>query len=386
MNRLTDPHTTLAEKLGITEADLHERKALLDIGPEQVAELISLRPAVAMIVDDVIEEFYDRQLSVPAIRAMIGDTDTLLHLKRAFKPYVLELFSGDYGMDYVQRRLRAGRVHGRIGVPPKFYVSAIYLLIKILGERLEPNTGSPYPPPSLRRLLLLDLELTIDTYMHGLVAQVAAGNEALALHSRQLETLVNERTEQIQAMSRIDTLTGLGNRAALIETLDAACRLAGLDGVQHCLLFIDLDGFKAVNDDRGHVAGDDLLRSIGQILRRSCRSEDRVFRYGGDEFCILMPGIGAEGASQLRLRLDVLIREATDGQLGISAGWAVIAPHAAAEPDKVLREADKAMYADKKARAARRAQALPQPLAKDRAAVSPPPKGTPADPGKDDTV
>jgi len=355
---LNDPNESLAEKLGITEADVRERKKMLDIGPEEATELLSLRPAIAMVVQDVIDEFYRFQLEVPAIRAIIGDTDTLLHLKHALRTYVMELFSGEYGIDYVKRRLRAGRVHGRIGVPPKFYVSAIYRLIRVIGAKLEPHTGSAFPPPSLRRLLLFDLELTIDTYIHGLLAQVDASKEALAEYSRQLEALVEERTEQIHALSRIDTLTGLGNRSALLEALEEACRKAAKGEVGFCLLFLDLDGFKKVNDTEGHAAGDDVLRNVGQLLKRSCRAADRIFRYGGDEFCVILPELGAEGALQMRGRLDEIVRNSSSGRFGLSSGWSLVAAGRETDTETILREADAAMYEDKKSR---RKRAKPDP-------------------------
>lgn len=361
-----DPAETLAQQLGITAADLRERKLLLGICASEEAELSRLRPSVELVIDDIIETFYRRQLATPAIRAMIGDKDTLTHLKSAMRAYVLDLFSGDYGVEYAERRLRVGRVHGRIGIPSKYYISAIFQLLLVLGEFLERETGSTYPPPCLRRLLLLDIELTFDTYIHGLMGQVEALREELAGYSRELEEVVRERTARIETLSRVDELTGLYNRRALTEALERECAAAQRRGGSLCLMFLDLDDFKLVNDTNGHATGDTLLKSVAQVLRMTCRVSDMVFRYGGDEFCLLLPETDDDGAATLCDRLVAETGRASDDVLGISVGWAVSGPDTYHSPEELLRRADNAMYAQKKTGAADKV--IPVPAMLERAA------------------
>ncbi|MDF0600914.1 GGDEF domain-containing protein [Psychromarinibacter sp. C21-152] len=378
-----DPTETLAEQLGITAADLRERKLLLGIRAEEEAELLRLRPSVELMVDDIIDAFYSRQLDIPAIRAMIGDKDTLTNLKRAMRSYVLDLFGGDYGVEYAERRLRVGRVHGRIGIPSKYYISAVFQLLSVLGQFLEKETGSAYPPPCLRRLLFLDIELTFDTYIHGLTGQIHALQEELVGYSRELEEVVRERTVRIETLSRIDELTGLYNRRALSESLERECAAAERRGGALCLMFVDLDDFKLVNDRQGHATGDALLKTVAQVLRMTCRVSDMVFRFGGDEFCLLLPETDGDGAAILGERLMAETGRASEGAVSLSVGWAVSGPDTYAGPEDLLRQADAAMYADKNDAPA----ALPRPrrrgrrTARRQADPGGPAIGAPAAPG-----
>ncbi len=119
-----------------------------------------------------------------------------------------------------------------------------------------------------------------------------------------LVCLVHHRTWQLaEDNARTDPLTGLGNRRRLEE---ATARMLRQDGPMS-VLFLDLDGFKAVNDGRGHLFGDQLLVEIADRLRTGVRSDDLVVRLGGDEFAVLVPGAAAH-ASVVARRLQVAMR------------------------------------------------------------------------------
>lgn len=345
MSRI-DPNESLADKLGITSTDLRERKLLLGIDAEVEAALARMKPAIEPVIDPVIEAFYERQLAVPAIRAMIGDKDTLTHLKRAMRRYVLELFGGDYGLDYAAKRLRVGRIHGRIGIPSKYYIGAITLLMAVLSDHLRRQDPAA-PVQHLKLILLFDLELTFDTYVHGLLGQVEAANEALTTYSRELEEIVRERTARIELLSRTDQITGLNNRRQFTAALERECAAAQRRNAPLALLFADLDGFKAINDTEGHATGDAYLAIVGQVLHRVAGNPDLTFRFGGDEFCMLLPGAGEETVRQLAHRLQTELARATEGKLSLSAGWTISGPKVFMDPDELLRRADQAMYSEK---------------------------------------
>jgi diguanylate cyclase (GGDEF)-like protein len=100
-----------------------------------------------------------------------------------------------------------------------------------------------------------------------------------------------------------DGLTGLGNHRAFQEEFEAQVDQARRYGHPLSLVLIDIDEFKLVNDSSGHAVGDDLLAEVGRILRRATRQSDRAYRIGGDEFALLLPHTGADGAMQLGQRL-----------------------------------------------------------------------------------
>jgi diguanylate cyclase (GGDEF)-like protein/PAS domain S-box-containing protein len=146
-----------------------------------------------------------------------------------------------------------------------------------------------------------------------------------------------------------DALTGLPNRRRMQDALGATLR-SGAVGV----LFVDLDGFKPVNDAHGHEAGDELLRQVSQRLNSCVRENDVLARVGGDEFVILMPGVHDTTDTEAmcgRIRAAIETPFVIDGNevvIGASVG-VHLAPHSG-DPDEALRAADHAMYTIKKSR------------------------------------
>ncbi|WP_163558715.1 diguanylate cyclase [Halomonas sp. NO4] len=164
---------------------------------------------------------------------------------------------------------------------------------------------------------------------------------------RQLEAL-RERE------SRTDPLTQLPNRRALNERLPEAMARARRLGAPLALLFIDLDGFKAVNDAQGYAAGDSLLREIAARLREAVRETDSVGRLAGDEFVVVLEGIGAEDALAVARKLIAVIDRPLmlprgEARVSASIGVAPYAPDGDLTPETLLQRADSAMYVAKRA-------------------------------------
>jgi diguanylate cyclase (GGDEF)-like protein len=111
----------------------------------------------------------------------------------------------------------------------------------------------------------------------------------------------------LQVQAARDALTGLGNRRALDADLQKIIDTCQSTGTDACLLMIDVDHFKPLNDTLGHAAGDQLLREIGQLIRSNLRAEDHAYRAGGDEFVILMPGANLAAGMTLSARLGSLV-------------------------------------------------------------------------------
>jgi diguanylate cyclase (GGDEF)-like protein len=155
--------------------------------------------------------------------------------------------------------------------------------------------------------------------------------------------------EKLARKAAEDPLTGLANRNTFADRVESALSLRTVRAVRADvgLLYIDLDGFKAVNDTYGHAAGDDVLRDVADRLRRVTRAHDTVARLGGDEFAVLMPRIGPEGLDALVTRvMEVLSEPHVIHGLEVGVGPSVGAYLASRgeSPADALDRADAAMY------------------------------------------
>jgi diguanylate cyclase (GGDEF)-like protein len=156
--------------------------------------------------------------------------------------------------------------------------------------------------------------------------------------------------QKAEALSVTDDLTRLYNSRYLNLVLRRESKRASRSGRPLSLLFLDLDGFKQVNDTHGHQAGSKALVEASVIVHRSARETDVSARFGGDEFAVILPDTGSEGAvsvaERIRDRISACQFLASDGlsiHLTASIGVATL-PDVAASADELLRAADKAMY------------------------------------------
>lgn len=278
---------SLAEHMHLGETEIQERKDLLEFTPDLETELSGFHQTALAIAESVVSELYAHQISVSEIEGVIGDKDTLSRLKNAMQTYVVQLFNGTYGIDYVNSRLRIGKVHARIGVETHHYLSSVSRLQGILTSRAIQNGGSPKLIKALHKLLLFDTQFVIDTYIQGLVSEVEQGKDKLAQYAESLEIKVRKRTSEIERLARTDELTGLETRQQFLTTLTQD--MENVRGFRQglSLVFIDIDDFKTINDTRGHIEGDRVLKQVGKAIRKAFDGHGRGYRFGGDEFCIL---------------------------------------------------------------------------------------------------
>lgn len=150
-------------------------------------------------------------------------------------------------------------------------------------------------------------------------------------------------------LAQTDPLTATLNRRLLPDTLAAALERRGQRGETSTLIVLDVDHFKSINDAHGHARGDDILVRLGELLRGSVRDEDRIFRYGGEEFVILLPGEPTAAAVGLaeRLRRDVA-RYGEESGFGITISLGIAELQDGDTVDGWLDRADQALLVAKR--------------------------------------
>jgi two-component system cell cycle response regulator len=259
--------------------------------------------------DDLVRDLRVRPSDTPLLARLVAEPDPqpLFFDPRIEDPFVGGILARTGSQALVVVPIAAnGRFHGILNV------SAVDR-----PERLDPS-------PSL-----LDL-------LSGVVAQASTALDNASL----LETMSHQ--------ARHDNLTGLLGHRAFQEALDAQLDIDEA-GATFTLATIDIDDFKLVNDVHGHPTGDEALCQVAEALRGSLRDQDTVFRVGGEEFAVLLPGLTARDALPVaeRLRLAVAGAPFSPG-LRVSVGlasWPADAP----DRDALLASADAALYAAKRA-------------------------------------
>jgi diguanylate cyclase (GGDEF)-like protein len=181
---------------------------------------------------------------------------------------------------------------------------------------------------------------------------LAAYDRAAAAVDRYRATVLRHRAEEYLRNAYRDELTGAMQRDVGLSRLVAEISHCERSGASLSVIFVDVDGLKNINDTRGHDAGDQVLRDVGNTLARSLRSYDLVIRYGGDEFVVALPDAVVEQAeARLGPIVDMLRR--TNRDASVTAGLSQL--QQGDTLDEVLRRADQDMYARRATRG------IPQP-------------------------
>ena len=198
-------------------------------------------------------------------------------------------------------------------------------------------------PVTVQKCLALQVIRTENDDLH---AELSQSLSELAVANRELQQMI----QRLEIAARTDDLTKLSNRRWLNLMLESRWEEATRNGIPLAFMMIDLDGFKALNDAYGHQKGDEILRLAARVLEANCRSIDISARFGGDEFCVLMPHADPDSAVQVAHRIaaafDEAIAAVTESGIYVSMSigvshWQVTHPINA---DELVRHADEAMY------------------------------------------
>ena len=175
-------------------------------------------------------------------------------------------------------------------------------------------------------------------------AELEKAREQLHLRQKQLE----DANSRLGDLAMTDPVTGLKNRRAYQERLDEEVERAQRYKLRLALLLADIDRFKLYNDRYGHPEGDRALKGFGKVLTEVSRLSDTVARFGGEEFCIILPNTGAEEAARLAERIQASLKGTEFGMRGVTAsfGCAEVGPGKDAK-ERIVADADRALYQSK---------------------------------------
>lgn len=204
------------------------------------------------------------------------------------------------------------------------------------------------------RVQAIHHELTTGADVVSVVERLVKANEQMQSQLKAAEQRMQEQSQEIESHmkeARTDVLTELSNRRAFDDALDRCVEAFRTCGRPCCVMMIDIDHFKKVNDTYGHQAGDEVLRNIGQVLRRNAAAGEVVCRYGGEEFAIIYPALEIAAvipraeAVRAAVAFEVTEIQGLDLKVTASAGLAQLQPNESEEA--LVKRADLALYVSK---------------------------------------
>lgn len=232
---------------------------------------------------------------------------------------------------------------------------------------LENNlTENAFLPDRVGLLEILSSQAAVSIDNARLYSDLAKKNEELKKYQEGLEHLVEERTrelnasfiklqslnDQLENLSITDGLTGIFNRRHLDKLLQSEWHRLAREKQSVCILMIDIDHFKKFNDEKGHQAGDEVLRlTAATITAQIRRPADFACRYGGEEFTVVLPCTDSNGGMIMAEKIRLAVSQKSEGlgtPLTISIGLASIIPSAAMTAETLIEQADSALYCAKK--------------------------------------
>ena len=160
----------------------------------------------------------------------------------------------------------------------------------------------------------------------------------------------HDQRERLEHLATIDPLTGIKNRRSMDQELDLAAANAQRTGLPYALVMLDIDHFKKINDEHGHGVGDGVLTDLLALLKQNTRKSDQLFRYGGEEFVLLLPGVDGIGLKAVMNNLQQVLRKYMKHPGGsVTASFGVALLEHGESVDSWLARADAALYEAKEA-------------------------------------
>jgi diguanylate cyclase (GGDEF)-like protein len=317
---------------------------------------------ISAIKHRLSKDFQLAVLSLMGVIALVGITPFLVlrAINGTWEAFVVDLVIECVILGCMLRAWLTGKSHGPSLFLAYFIGVGAVAVIRILG----PAGQYWFYPAIVACFFLVHRYHALGITLGGLLAALLLGGvhgELSEIASFAITGIVCAflayifayRTEiqrhQLETLATKDALTGTYNRHTLIEELERARRIHARNQVSFGILVLDLDHFKQINDSYGHLAGDKVLVSLAQLINTQIRQNDRLFRYGGEEFVILAPDISELAllgmANKLRAFVETQLRNPDGNAITTSIGGSVLRPRESVE--QWFQRADNALYVSK---------------------------------------
>jgi len=278
----------LCKALGLDTKAIYERLHLLEFSGADRAlvekmHMFVIQPNLATLVD----RFYEYVLAHPQFREFASDASTIAKLTHTFHDYLDTLGKNYESIDYFNDRLRVGIAHHRIGMSLMLYECAYHKLQSLLLNEIPAELNEKLfagLQDIIRKVVALDISLAIDSY--NLESFKGFKDEIRQLFSQE---------EKMKHYASIDPLTGVENRSAILQRIKQIIS-GSSDAESYALVMIDIDNLRSINDEQGHLVGDHLIKGVVDRIRSELEKHDVLGRYGGDEFLLLLKGVGLDQA------------------------------------------------------------------------------------------
>ena len=336
------------DQFGLDNAARHLRLQLLGLNDadRSVATFLS-RSVIAPRVDDIVNRFYQVLYNFPEYTRILERGFDVDRLQKTQTVYLLSLGQDFASAEYFEERLRVGLAHARIGLPLHLYECAYstlrMLILDAIPDEVQQDAGRYRQLVSfLNRIVALDMSLAIESYH----------SQTINTLQETLETIQLE-DEALRYKIATDSLTKVASHSQALSVLDQAIRLAKRSGNPLCLCMVDLDHFKRINDNHGHLVGDAVLHDVAARMQAALRHFDTVGRYGGEEFVIILEDTSLETARYVIERVRKRVGDTpvnvngTSVSVTLSAGISVYRPGDTIA--SLIGRADIAMYSAKDA-------------------------------------
>ena len=339
----------MCERSGFDAAGIAKRVKLFELDGEQNRRLgrVLQQQVIVPSAQRIVEDFVKSLRRIEQFATFANDERGEWRLAGLLRRYLYGFGTNVESYAYFEQRLRIGHIHQRIGIPQPVYQSSYRKLEYELIRNIPPATRSDHASYEalidyILKIIALDISLAVESYCKS---------QTCGLEDK----LQDERgqTERLRELAMTDSLTNLHNHAFSRHLLVEELATSQETGRPLCLIMADLDRFKTINDEHGHLVGDHVLRIAAARMVAAARSDDEICRYGGEEFLFVLTNTdlasAAEIAERVRRHVDADEIRHRGASIRASVSLGIAQARSGDTVDDLIARADAALYAAKQA-------------------------------------